>query len=108
MRGTGLVGVATSQFHDVDVTTTGTTQGSSSSVLKKPGACILFRSSSASARPTTQLPKTPTRQNTTVNRTACQNAGLCRAAWKFCSPTYSPGLTRLPLCTDWNTEYIAG
>ena len=59
--------MATSQFHEVAETTTGTTQGNSSSTLNKPLAGIRVRSSSASARPMAQLPKTPTSVKTTVN-----------------------------------------
>ena len=77
-RGTTLLGVATSHFHAVAVTTTGTTHGRSSSVLRKLRPYILFLSSSASARPTTQLPNTPTRQYRIVNSTDCQKTGLCR------------------------------
>ena len=62
MRGTQLVGEATSHFHAVAVTTTGTIQGSSSKVLNSPGVWIFCRSSRASPRPTIQLPNTPTMQ----------------------------------------------
>ncbi|WP_236006708.1 hypothetical protein [Clavibacter zhangzhiyongii] len=73
MIGTGLWGVATSQFHDVDETTTGTIHGSSSSTLKSPLAGIRVRSSSARARPTSHEPKTPTTVNTIVNVVALRN-----------------------------------
>src|SRR5690349_17858340 len=74
--GSGLCGVATSQFHAVDDTTMGTTQGSSSSVLNtaRPGRRV--RSSNANPNPTDQLPNTPTTVKISVKTTARQNAGL--------------------------------
>src|SRR6266702_2229960 len=56
--GIGLSLVAMSQFHAVVETTTGTTQGSMSSTLNTVAPGTDVRSSSASARPTSQLPKT--------------------------------------------------
>src|ERR1700712_5850217 len=64
--GIGLSGVASSQFHDVEVTTTGTTQGSNSSTLKVPRPGILVRSSNARPKPTSQLPNTPAMVKITV------------------------------------------
>src|SRR5690242_12278632 len=74
-RGTGLSGVATSQFQAVEDTTIGITHGSISSTLKIPPAGIFARSSSASAMPMSQLPKTPTSVDIRVNQAAFQNAG---------------------------------
>src|SRR3712207_1476133 len=74
--GSGLCGVATSQFHDAADTTTGTIQGSRRSTLNTPPAGILVRSSSARASPMIQLPNTPTIVKTTVNRVECQNASF--------------------------------
>src|SRR3954453_7260987 len=74
--GSGLCGVATSQFQAVDDTTTGTTHGSNSSVLKTPRAGIRVRRSNARPSPITQLPNTPTTVKIRVNSTDRQNAGL--------------------------------
>src|SRR5688572_20032705 len=73
-RGTGLCGVATSQFQAVADTTTGTTQGSNSSTLNAPLPGIRVRSSKANARPSAHDPNTPTIVKMTVNRVAFQNA----------------------------------
>src|ERR1017187_7623190 len=71
--GSGLCGVATRKFHDVAETTIGTTQGSSSSTLNTPRAGIFVRSSSATARPTAQLPNTPVTVKITVKLALAQN-----------------------------------
>ena len=73
--GSGLCGVATSQFHAVAETTTGTTQGSSRSTRNTvlPGSRVFSRI--ARARPTNQLPNTPTRVKIRVNRAARQKPG---------------------------------
>ena len=67
--------MATSQFHEVADTTTGTTHGSSSSTLNSPLPGILVFSRIARASPTSQLPKTPTSVKITVNRAAFQKVG---------------------------------
>ena len=79
--GIGLWGVATSQFHEVAETTTGTTHGSSSSTLNPVLKGIRVFSSRARARPTAQLPKTPTTVKITVNRADSQKTGSVKTFW---------------------------
>src|SRR5579875_589045 len=76
--GSGLCGVATSQFQEVADTTTGTTQGRSSRTLNRPPAGIRVRSRSAKARPTSQLPKTPVTVKIKVNKAPFQNQSSVR------------------------------
>src|ERR671916_26820 len=79
--GIGLWGVATSQFHEVAETTTGTTQGSRSSTLNPVLKGIRVFNRSASARPTNQLPNTPTSVKITVKRVAAQKTGSVSTCW---------------------------
>src|ERR1035441_893899 len=102
ITGTGLPGVATSQFQAVEDTTTGTIQGNRRRVLNKPLACTLLRNSIARPRPMTQLPKTPTTQKMSVNSADCQNWGLLRSMRKSDKPTKEPALRSEPLWVDWN------
>src|SRR6185312_8986112 len=74
--GSGDCGVATSQFHDVAETTTGTTQGRRRSTLKMPLPGMRVLRNRASARPMTQLPKTPTTVKTMVKIVAWMNCGV--------------------------------
>src|SRR5579859_6056675 len=85
----GLPGEATSQFHEVEDTTIGTTQGRSRRTLNRPPAGILVRSRRARPRPTAHEPKTPTIVKTRVNWTAFQNAGEARTVVKLSKPTKS-------------------
>jgi hypothetical protein len=78
--GTGLSGVATSQFQAVDDTTIGTTQGNISRILNTVLPGILVRSNSAKPMPISQEPNTPTMVNTRVNRAAFQNDALVRTS----------------------------
>src|SRR3954454_1401464 len=73
--GSGLCGVAPSQFQAVADTTTGTTHGSSRSTLKTALPGILVFSRTAIASPSNQLPNTPTRVKISVNLAAAQNSG---------------------------------
>ena len=78
--GTGLSGVATSQFQAVEDTTIGTTQGSSSNTLNRCCRGSWCAAATPSPRPISQEPNTPTMVNTSVNRAAFQNDSAVRTS----------------------------
>src|SRR4051812_5889372 len=75
ITGSGLCGVATKKFHAVAETTTGTIHGISSSTLRMPPPGILVRRRRATARPSSQLPKTPQIVKIRVNLALFQKSG---------------------------------